>query len=349
MAVFTNLTTASDNLSGFDPVDGISDGTAVGKTYVMWKLFDALRTFDDRITLITSESATTLAWMTASSANIQSEPVITRATINDKIRFYMSNDTGLSASLPSAVVYEWWIYNSTSYYGNFGVSIGHIISGSTYVLDLDRLIANIDNTLINNAFYWLINTATTTVMNNIPKAVFWKSSNATALIAISKADNTFRGGYVFGYPDVVSGYRETTGSLVEGENVQANVSFNFAGGCTFVNHFGATKEGSLTILSSTISILGSVGYLPTQMLVYSSSNHMMFGKFRFSCVELSGIPEIEVTEELEGLYFTNSTNATLPSFGGIAQYGTNYYISMGNNSDGRITHRLFLDLGTGSA
>ena len=53
MAIIHNLTSIASNLSGFDPTAEVTPGSAVGKSWLLWRIFEALAAFDTTIKKIT--------------------------------------------------------------------------------------------------------------------------------------------------------------------------------------------------------------------------------------------------------------------------------------------------------
>jgi hypothetical protein len=346
MAISHNLATINDNLSGFDPVAGEVDGTTIGKDYVMWQIFDAMRTFDTRIKLITASSPTP-AFLQGVVGSLVSAPAKNTSTTTNTIRFYMSDDPGLSQATPNAIVYELAKFTSaTSGYIIFFPRVKHLVSGGTlFVPTTSSWVSELwtANNNTDQACMWMANGGTTTTMSLIPKIIFWKTSNSFMLMSINKANGVPLGTMGFTYKGW-AGYKHNVGAITEGLDINGMVGFN---GRTFGVAFEGITQTSVQAFNSVnggLSIINSSGRLPSNLFTFSGINNVMFGKI-WLCSATDTTFIIQQTSALEGI-FTANTIAVSVGAGTIYQYNTKYYLVGFNFNDGRDTWRILFELGT---
>jgi hypothetical protein len=343
MSVAHNLSSIASNLSGFDPAAEIEEGTPVGRSWLLWKIFEELATFDINIKKITN-AAPTPAWLQGEvGANLQTEPSLDRASNGDSIKFYMTNDPGLAKTPPSAIIYEWRMLMSLIYYGLFTVRVRHLISGGTaYGPGADGIIVSGQSTPIAEQAYEPPFPSTTTAMVNIPKIIFWKSNNANLMMAIGKDDASYRG-YLCWLNPSVTGYRHNIGAVTEGMDARSTIFMNANKGCTFIEPFSETYNGSLNSLVTGLSPLNSAGSMPTGLFTFSGRNNLMAGKLRFGILNNSALKLISA--EIDGIILANPTAANFLA-GQIYQYNNNYYLHGNTINDGREDHKVLFLLGT---
>lgn len=344
MAVIHNLATITDNLSGFDPVAGVSDGTTVGMSWVLYKIYQALLAFDSNLRLITNASPTPSWLRTYAGTTIQTEPAQNRATTGDFVRLYWDNDLGLSASTPHCWVWE-IRYNATiTSRTKFSSNIFWVNSSTGQYNPLTvNSVSTADQSTPELGFYYSAVGATNTTMSNFPKVIFWRSSNAIHLVAIGKTDNAYQGMLSVFIPSVASAYRPTIGACTYAENIHFFLSQNNKGGMSFIEPFSQNYYESNSARSSNCYLISSCGYPPSGLFNFDSVNNLIGGKLRFAVRGNTTL--ILVTEEIEGVVVVNSSNAGLTSYGGISLFGGNYYLNGQSYSDGLNTFRTLYYLG----
>jgi hypothetical protein len=344
MAISHNLSTVNDNLSGFDPVAGESDGTTIGKSWLLWKLFEGLSAFDSNIVKITNASPTPTFLQSEAGTTLQTEPAKNRATTGDYLRFYMTNDPGLSQTPANAVVYEMNFTSPGTTNSVCSFKLRHIIDGSAvYAPSGDSDTLSGYSTTSGQLFYICNIYSTTTTMSNISKLVFWKSANANAVMGISKVDGTYQGGGIW-YNPSISGYRHNVGVITNGVNARLTVINNpYGNGAGFIEPFTQTYQASPSALASGLSPLCSAGSMPTGLFTFSSINNLIAGKLRFGMKHDSQIKL--VTDEIEGIILANTTAVNI-GYGQIYSWNSKYYMQHSIISDGRESHRILLELGT---
>jgi len=85
MSIIHNLSSPANNLSGFDPVEDVIPGSVVGKSWLLWKVFEGLSLFDTNIKKITDDYPTPVFLRSEVGSNLQTEPVLNRSTAGDSI------------------------------------------------------------------------------------------------------------------------------------------------------------------------------------------------------------------------------------------------------------------------
>lgn len=338
MAVAHNLTSITDNLSGFDPVNGITDGTTIGNQWIMWKLFEGLSAFDTTIKKITNASPTPTFLQGSVGSGFQTEPA-QNANGTGTLRFYKTNDAGLSQTPASAIICEW--NDGGSYASLFFNYFRYLIDGGAlYSPSTTNTVQN--GAVSQNSVYYNGWTTTGTVNANVPKVIFWKSSNANCLMAINKNTGAYQGCLIWFTP-VISGYKHTVGAITQGLHSNFIVSVNVAGGTHYMEGIAQQSEGSSTVIGNSLSPLCSAGILPSSVFTFSSVNNLIGGKLRFAVNNDSTFKII--SEEIEGVLLVNPSAASA-AVGQISQFNSTYYLNCGNISDGRVTHKILLELGT---
>lgn len=344
MAISHNLSTVNDNLSGFNPVAAESDGTTIGKSWLLWKIFEGLSAFDTNIIKITNAAPTPAFLQSEAGTALQTEPAKNRATAGDYLRFYMANDVGLSQTPANAIVYEMKLQIGNASYSICAFKLRHIIDGSVvYAPSADSDTFPLSGTSIGQNFYVPLFATTTTIMSNIPKIFFWKSANANAIMGINKVDGTYSGGGLW-YNPSISGYRHNVGVITDGVNARLTIINNpYGGGAGYIEPFTQTYQAVVSALASGLSPLCSAGSMPTNLFTFSSINNLIAGKLRFGVKHDSQIKLI--TDEIEGIILANPTAVNI-GYGQIYSWNSKYYMQHSLISDGRETHRLLLELGT---
>lgn len=345
MATAHNLTVISNNLSGYDGAAGQVDGTTVGKSYVTWKLFQALLAFDSNLKMITSSSPTP-AFLQAEVGTLIAEPLVSRSNSADTIRFYFANDAGLSATTPSAVIYTWTVASGNNVL--VMVTVSHKITGGSIWTPASQTITG--SALTNNFFFSSTWTITTTVMNNIPRFIFWKSDNATMIMSIQKSDGAYLGVLTIFNPSF-TGYRTTISAITDGTNFRMPV---FLTG----NSISTTSSAQISIIEpfttyyitggsnsqpATFSTLCSVGTLPTALLTINGVSTLVCGSLKFGFCAPTTIKAI--SSYIDGVVLAHVT-AVSGAIGLITPYNSVYYILGCQITDGRDFHRILYHLGT---
>lgn len=343
MAILHNLSDISDNLSGFDPVAGITSGTVIGRGWLMWKLFTEMANFDANIKMITNSSPTpTFLQPYAGSSAFFTEPAKDRSVSNETIRFYMANDVGLSQSPQNAIIYEWKVHpTSSTNYSICYVKIYHLVNGGTlYQPGGDTDIFGGASGEIYSLYQRTNWSTTTTDFNLIHKVIYWKSSNANAIIAIDKITGAYRGFWMWFNPTFI-GYRANIGVITEGLNHRAVISLNAANGNALLEAFTPLYSFVANSIPTYLSTLTSAGRMPSQLLNFNSTNNLIANKIRFAVYTDSTLKS--VSDEIEGVRVTNAGQVAVTS-GSIVQYNTQYYIKLNGINDGRDTYIVLLQL-----
>ena len=343
MAILHNLSDVADNLSGFDPVDGIS-GT-VGRSWILWKIMEGLLAFDSNIKKITNTSPTPTFLQGEVGSNLQTEPARSRSTTGDSIRFYHANDPGLLESPQHAIVYEFRV-GATSGYGLNLFRVRFVKDGSAvYAPGSDSDILNTGNsTNIYHMYNFGIGSPTFTDMSLIPKVIFWKSANVNAIMAVNKSTSLFAGGFIWANP-AFAGYRNTVGAITDGVDHRCSVHFNAASGSSFIEAFTQTYAGSPTTVVGGLSPICLAGQLPTGLFSFNSVSNLIHSYLRIGIKNDASLKS--VSDQLEGIVLANPTAAN-QSYASVYRYtaDSTWYLHFGLINDGRETHKLLLELGT---
>lgn len=348
MAISHNLATITDNLSGYDPVAGVTSN--FGRDWVMWNIFDAWRTFDPRIKLITGSSPTP-TWLQGIPGSLTSAPAQTANTTTANIRFYMSDDPGLSNPTPRCIIYDLKRTGATTANNLMTIVTRYMVSGGTlYTPPYGGTTYWFNETIalsIGNSLY-CINTSSNPItvsdLNNIPKVIFWKNENTTMLMAISKTTGAYFGYGGFTYKGW-TGYKNGVGSITEGIDIMPTYGFH-PGGFTHCyepisNHFSCDYGIPNTALNWSIN---TAGILPSSLLTFNSNNNLIAGKVYLQSSRQSELTFM-TTNPLEGIICANSS-AVAQSTGQIYKYNNKWYLVGNNMGDGRNTLRILFELGT---
>lgn len=338
MAVSHNLSTITDNLSGFDPVAGETDGTTIGNGWLLWKLFEGLTAFDSTYKKITNASPTPSFLQGAVGSGFQTEPA-KNSNATGNIRFYKTDDPGLSQATPSCFIHDW--VDEGSYANLALIRFRHLVSGGTIYAPTNTAYVQTGAGVLNSLYYngW---STTGTVMASIPKVIFWKSSNATAIMAINKSTGAVAGGALWFTPNI-SGYKHNVGAITQG--LHSNVIFliNLNAGTHWIEGGTNESEADQSALVSKLSPICSAGWLPSSLFTFNSINNLIGGKLRMAVVNNSTYKY--VSDEIEGVLLAHPT-AAASAIGTILQFNTKYYLHWATISDGRANHRVLLELGT---
>lgn len=343
MAIIHNLADITDNLSGFDPVAGISDGTTVGNSYILYKIGQALISFDSNLKIVTNSSPTP-SWLQSSvGSGLATEPAMNRSVTSDSIRFYWVNDLGLSASTPHCWVWELKAAGATG--GNSKISSFIFwVNSSTGAYSPLATTSVADTTTANTGFFTTSYTTSTTVMAYVPKIIFRRSSNAMHLVAINKVTNAYAGMISIYMPVIASAYRPTIGACTHADNIHFYFSHNNNGGMSYIEPFTQNYYASSTARSTATYQFTSCGHPPSTLFTFNSANNMIAGKYKFGLKNDTNL--ILVTEEIEGLLVVNNLNNSLGNYGGIILVNGTYYLNGHYFSDGLNTFKTLYYLGS---
>ncbi len=345
MAIIHNLSNLSDNLSGFDPVEGIADGTNIGKEWLMWKIFTGMQAFDPHIKLITSSSPTP-AFLQSEAGLIQSEPAQSASNINHNLRFYYDNDAGLSQSPQSALIYEMSTQaTSTGYWIVFWMRIRFKVDGSTLFAPSASSVlweGWTDNNWAGQVCMWQTSSATTNVMANIPKMIFWKSQNANMIMTISKIDGSCKGVLTWFTP-TWTGYKHNVGAITQGVNLSSVVFMNGTGFAGYIEGFSESYDADNDAMINDVSFTNSAGRLPTNLFTFGGVNNLVGGNLWVSVVNNTDF-KVLTSSAIEGILLANTTAANRNA-GTIYVYNSKNYLHSGNCYDGRDYYKVLYELG----
>ena len=355
MAIIHNLSDPTDNLSGFDPAAGHSDGETIGSGWVYWKICEAMRAFDSNWKLITASSPTP-TFLQAEVLGLVAEPALNfqSSTTSGAIRMYRADDPGLAAATPSAFIYHFG--SASSSYYRYGMTMGlyYKVSGGSIATAFVGG-AGAGNFSTFNAYYasspqykpYASNRAgsstTTTTMANIAKCVFWKSSNCFMITGIDKVDNSYKGHLALFFPSN-AGYRDGIGATTEGTDLAAVYGFTHDG-TMGVERFSETITYSYNNVSSLLSPMCSGGIMGSALMNWSSANQLISGKLRFGLYnDTSGHLLKCISDEIEGIRIVNTSQSGLAAVGGIQTLSGKYFMTGGYMRDGRVTQRCLYEL-----
>lgn len=344
MAITHNLSDPSDNLSGLDPTAGLSG--AVGKGWLLWKIFEELSTFDTTIKKITNASPTPTFLQGEVGVNLQTEPAQNRGVIGDSICWYKTDDPGLSQTPANAMVYEWRLTNTVTAQTGWTSRQRFVEDGETvYAPGVDNDWCNGTTASVGASIYQWQTGSTTIDYTLVPRVIFWKSSNAVCIVGVNKLNGSQRGGVMIFNP-TFQGYKATIGATTEGVNHRGLVQFVLAGGHHMMEGFsqtyGATTGTTAGLLTTNLDVQNSGGTMPEALLTFSSENNLIAGKLRLALYHASNFKSI--SDEIEGVRLSNPANASLPAGAQIAILNSKYYLGMGSMADGRNTHKVLLEL-----
>lgn len=345
MAITHNLSDASNNLSGFNPVAGETDGTTIGRNWLMWKIFDAWRTFDTRITLITASSPTP-TFLQGEVGTIVSEPTKSASTANQTIRFYMSDDPGLSESTPTAIVYAMdTTADVASNISLFAWRLRFAKSGSTTYAPATGGILGLEDGGItvynnNNTVGLGYSGSTTTTMSQVPSIIFYKSANLFGMFSIRKDTAVIAGGGFFVKP-TWSGYMNTSGALNEGVNLNLIAWFRNDLGTAYFEGVSNIIAGAYNTNNGNLNLIQLGGLMPSSTFTVSGVVYLISGVMRVAVVSATLFKV--VSDELEGLIYAHGSALTAGN-GTISVYNSKYYLNLGTHTDGVNSVRLALEL-----
>lgn len=349
MAIVHNLSTITDNLSGFDPVSGEVDGTTIGKSYIIWQIVQALIAFDTNFAIITSGSPTP-TFLQAEAGTVTSAPAKSATgTINQAaIRLYKTNDPGLSQTPQSAMIYEFNTTSdiTTSNNNLFAFAIRFKISGgTTYAPTTIGILTQNDNTGTGSANNCIVNLGfqggSTTTMAQIPKIIFIKTADSLLIMSINKGTGLAAGyGYLIN-PSTWTAYKHNVGASTEGLHLRMTAFINANGGANGIEGVVQLFTGQLAIgVPTGFSIVTSAGQLPTNQFTYSSNNYYMTNKLRVGLNDGTNFKSI--SNELEGVILLNASVAG--SAGTIISLNSVYYLWGNSVNDGRDNYRILYRL-----
>ncbi len=342
MAISHNLANPLNPLSGFDPVAGKTDGTVVGQSYVLRKIFDALLTFDSNIKEITSGSPTPSFLQSGFSSTLPSDAAVARNTADDTVSFYLVNDPGLSETIPSAFVYKIRYKGVNNYKSLYEVNVSHVISGSG-ITPVEKVLYPVGDN-VNTGIYlkYAATAGTITTMSYYPNIIFWKSSNCLIIQAVQKSTNDYAGALVIFFP-AWNGKDRFSGAISP-STFSAAMSVNNGGGQTLYmpiqNIYEAMTDNSAQSTASTI--LSSCGQLPSQSYIVGGvPNSIITGKLRISAW---GNTFHVVSDEIEGISLVNTSLPNTLGPGVINLYGSVAHLTSAQLSDAKYLYRILVPL-----
>lgn len=344
MAISHNLSIINDNLSCFDPVAQEADGISFGKGWLLWKIFEGMSTFDSNIKKITNTSPTPSFLQSEAGTTLQIEPAKNRTVNGDFIRFYMTNDAGLSQTPSSATIYEMSIVNyNYPDRGMLSFKIKHKIDGQSVYAPSNELFNTADPYgNYANTFYGVTFSYYTSTKAEIPKIIMWKSANANVMSVIDKVNGGTRGGLIW-YNPIITGYRNNIGIITNGLNTRLTILGNIKEGSCYIEPFTQNCESSIGSIVSGLFPLCSAGSLPTNLFTFNNINNLIAGKLKFSMKNNTQIKLI--TDEIEGIILANPTAVSL-SYNQIYKWNNKYYIVFGTINDKIEKQMILLELGT---
>lgn len=346
MAYSHNLSDPSDITTGFDPVLGLA-GT-IGMTYVIRQIFGGLTAFDSNMQEVTASNTACPTWLQALSGNLLGTVSQSSTDANIYLRFFRLDDPGLTASPPNCMMYRWQRLNYTATernriwhrmeYAVSGVGVKTEVTG-TGSSDLWRY------SFESGRSYSLYHTSnySSSDPNVFPKVMYWKSDNANFLMGIDKADNSHRGGGCISFHPNFSGYTLTgsvSGDIHIGENLNTIFYIGLGGGCGVFD--GPTTEQRVDKLSkpSEVSVISSVGKLPSLSLSLSGQQRIVVSKFAMA-LQTDNNVITAVSEAMDSAYLVHND---VGGSGEIVLYNSNYWLLDGYINDGLRTFDIALQL-----
>jgi len=344
MAITHNLSSNSDPLSGFDPTSGIADGITVGRSWIMWKVFEGFSAQFTNFVKITNSAPTPTFLRGHAGSNLQTEPLRDRAVTGDTIRFYNTNDPGLALATPQAMIYEWRVIAAGVFNQNLiDARLSFLVSGGTLYNPISTLAFLNNEQILTRAGYAPTMPNTTTLMANVPKCIFWKSSNLYMMMAIDKTTGGYRGFHAI-YNGAFTGYKHNVGAITH-DGTNLDLAFMFSGeGTEFIEGVSSSYYASTSTLSNTIVMQSSIGTPPSSAFTYSAKNNIIGGYMRWNLLRPTDWKVL--TDNIEGVIVVGS-GAVSTNIGSIQSYNSKYYLIAPALNDGATnTQRLLFEIGT---
>jgi hypothetical protein len=315
----------------------------------MWKIFEGFTAQFTNFVKITNTSPTPTFLQGDVGVNLQTEPTKSRATANDTIRFYDTNDPGLLLATPTAIIHEWkQVQTGSATLNLIDWKLLFHKSGSALFnpFSTGSIFTPASGNLNQSVYVPASMSSTTTIMNNIPKVIFWKSSNAYFMVSISKTSGTYAG-----YAGIMTnslaavGYKHNVGAVIhDGEDLQLSILLSGIG-IQFIEGVEQAYNTNVTVQSQVTEItpISSIGRPPTSQFSFSSVLNVIGGNLRFGFLNTTVLKV--VTDPIEGIFLCSSASVSQSS-GTIASYNSKYYLHLETISDGFIAHRKLLQLTT---
>ena len=171
------------------------------------------------------------------------------------------------------------------------------------------------------------------------------------IMTVKKTDGSCTG-YIYWFNPIFTGYRIDTGSFTEGTNFRCPIFSGFSqlgnnsGSTTFFepfsNIFSSINYGNSSNTSG-MSILSSVGSLPSAMFTIGGISSLVGGSFKFGI--LGGTTFKGVSSYIEGLVLANNSLVSSP-IGTIIPYNSVYYLLTGQICDNQNYYRILTQLGS---
>lgn len=357
-----NLSNPADILSGFDPVAAYGDGTTIGNTFVARQYFGGLTAFDSRVQEITPSNTACPSWLLPLSGNLLGT-VATNATSNGNIRFFFSDDPGLTASTSSisanCIVHN-WSYITTMASVNEGYIISYVIfslSGNSLYkktsLSSDSSVSFVFSSSENVASKMIAQhdgyASSTTIMNDIPKMIYWRSNDVIAMLAVDKDTTAVKGSHFLRIKPHWQGFSSSasatssSGTIINGENFNAIIQINSAYGALVFEGFNMFVSESGTSYANTdgLTNISSAGKLPNVAFSVSSLVKVVTSKLRMSLQPTATPKFICTSDELDNILLSDSS---LYAVSTIQLINGNYYLVNGLITDGKHNYNLLLQL-----
>ena len=342
MSVIHNLSDVTDHLTGFDPSEGMTGG--IGKGWLFWKLFDGLAAFNTNIRMITNASPTP-AWLqgVAGTSTYFTEPAQSYTGGNGhEIRWYLITDPGLIQTTPNCIVYTFWLYSNIYYQVQSLVLKSMVSGGSLNEGQGDTSIhygSSGSDSYVSMGYKCDTSTWLKTIYTDIPKVIWWKSDNAFGQVAINKNDNTCMGGWNIFTPDW-TGYKDGVGAITYGEHCNIGFALNLGGAQMAIDNISEYYYYSSYAVYAPHDNIGlnvsSGSVIPSALLNWDSVDHLISAKLRINLVEHTKFAYI--TDEIDGMKFTNNLNTAIGVGGVISTFNDAYYLTQYRISDDRQSY-----------
>lgn len=356
-----NLSDPADIQTCFDPVSGIGDGTAVGHAYYIRQVFGGLTAFDSNVQEITPSNTACPAWLLPLSGNILGTVAVNNAS-NSFLRFFFSNDPGLTASTSSisanCMIYH-WEYSTSLNSINESYILPYVmfaLSGTPYIFTSASAESagnymyyssrNLDSQMLVQHLY---SGNTNTTMANFPKILFWKSGEVLSMFAVNKNTSAYMGGgdiynrpHWEGFASSASA-TSSSGTIINGQNFNAIVQNSGGGGSLCIEGFNRYTSEHVNAYSSVdgLTYISSAGKLPDIAFSVSSSVKVITTKLRIGLQPSTNPKFIATHSEIDNVLLVNSSLYTI---GTIQLLNGIYYYVCGYISDGKNAFRKLLQL-----
>lgn len=323
MAILHNLSDPSNNLTGFDPVGGIAEGTTIGNNYVVRKIVDNLLATNPNFKEITNADPTPV-FLQAHPSTIPAVPLVGRNVSNEYINLYRTDDAGLSQATPSCFIYQ-FIMTNTSYKISMIFRAYHKTSGGSISVVYSPDIFGINSGSGDCIYYNPLS-----LVSSYHKVAIWSSANALYLASINRSTGDLAGGILIHFPNY-TGYNRLTGAITYGldRNLLSWQNHN-AGGTACLEMVSNLYNYNNNDIPTKISYICSIGLLPSNTFTLSGVQRFVTGKLRLAINE--GDFKL-VSEEFEGVSLIHSSLVGGPA--SIISANGGYYMVGPIIKDGR--------------